>query len=256
MRQGLHGLMLWWRALSDIAQVGPYRTALKRPILAATAVTLGTSAVCAWWAGPFATAWAGEMLASWLSQGRVLDVLSVTLGLLAGTVAALVGGLIGFAVAQVAMLPWLESLALDELRLRAPAQEIVPASGWRLVWDVAYGLLCVALDVATALALMIAAYGVALLPAVGPPLTAVAVAGVGGLFVVRQATDPALAALQVPWGGRWRWLTRDPALTAGFVLGGTLMTLIPLAFVLLPAVSALAGSRYVAASASQAPTTR
>lgn len=256
MRAALEGLGLWWGAVVDLARPGPYRTAIAWPFALGTFGMLAAAAFGAGWAGPAAAAWGAKVLRGWLSAGWLLEAMASLLGTAAAIFAALAGGLLGWALAQVVALPWLEQLATEELGQRAPALKAEPSTGWRVVGEMAYGLVVLGLDLCTTLGLVVAAYAVGFVPVVGAALTAIALAAIGGLFVARQASDPAFAALRIPWRGRWTWMAKTPGLTVGFVLGGTLLTLLPFGFLALPALSALAGSRYIAASASQAATTR
>lgn len=91
-------------------------------------------------------------------------------------------------------------------------------------------------------ALKSACYAVALITTfvLGMTTGAGAVLGVGcyALFLAYDGFDYPLARRGTGFRGKWRYLVRHPALTAGYGAGAFVMQLIPLAFLAAPALSA------------------
>lgn len=257
MRRVMHGLGLWWEAAADLLGSPNHRTALLLPWLLGGTLTLAGGWLGAAWAGPVAAAWIQQALQPSLGSTALLAAVIATVGVIAAVVAAVGAGLAGFAFSQVLALPWLERIAEEALTRHVPERRAAAAALRRNpVGDAAYALLAVCLDLMVAIPCLLAAWSLGLIPFLGPAASAAGLAAVGGIFIVRQATDPALAVLRLPWRQRWAWLGKDKALTFGFWAGASLFAMVPLALLLLPALSVLAGSRYVAASCAQSETTR
>jgi len=144
-------------------------------------------------------------------------------------VATVLGGIVLFIVAQ----PILNAVFCDRLsevvekRVRgsAPTVPFLASTGWAVV----HGLLKLVL------------YGIALVVGLALSITGIGSLvglGLGALFLAYDGFDYALSRRGTTFGGKWRYLARNPAQTIGYGAGATLLYLIPLAMFVAPAFTA------------------